>query len=376
MLEYMDNVELDVVAVKDLRMIHCYNLAGENGPVPGVMVYYGKDKVINLCQLDKCYDQLLSKVIERYEKEKDSHPIIIDDRTRNILEDICKKNDSYYTNLIEGYEEQALAICSHKGHIKNMLIPLLQFIINDLYSLEGKILEWNPISKEWYGRGELVALLNGDKKIFPYVVKQACEGDYDIVVSNLLKQFSETRLHIVYGKRGIEITVESLSNNINGKMGYILDADNSSLIYQVEIYQADKLVCHQDKEIVSQDVTKEETDIYRLLDKIFTKPKEVALPWGQKIWLQTETDTENDKTVLNVNIAYIMKSSDLTEVMIRSYSNLTESDKVSVEINRLWLDAYESNGYEMTQLHFLDIGYESCGYYKEHLADRYYGRTR
>ena len=367
MLRIMDNRELAIEKINSLRSIHFYHIYKEDQSIPAVMIYYDKNKILNLCLFDEHYEKLLQKIWEVYEQEKDNNFIIIDEPSKWILENALLGKTDTYEKVVQNCEKIDTAIYNHRGYMSKIVVPVVKYVIEQLYGLTEQDILWNPISRDWFGTGEISATIGDAKQVFPYKILCIREGVYDVEIGNVLAASNKLSVSIVYTKSGVEISLHSDKYKVDGSIKYILDHD---LVCIADIRLDGKLVftCSDKQECVNADIS-----AIPRAEIVFENKEcnEYLLPWGQKMIFAYTDGGQNDVSTTD-GITAFWNDLDRDEYLYAvSYHDTVSKDKLNYTIYNYALDMYKS-GLNERQLHFCEMGYNARGSYKSLIAGDYY----
>ena len=367
MLRIMDNRELSIEKINSLRSVHFYHIYKDDQSIPAVMIYYDKDKVLNLCLLDEFYEKLLQKIWEVYEQEKDKNLIIIDEPSKWILENALLGDTKDYSEMIQNCTKIDEAVYNHRGYMNEIVLPVVKYLIEQLYGLTKQNILWNPVFRDWFGNGELSATIGDSRQVFPYKILCIREGIYEVEIGNVLTKSNKLTVSIAYKKSGVEIVLKSDKYKIDGSIKYILDHE---LVCIADISIDDKQVytCAQ-----KQECTPAKTDLTKQMANVFgDKPySEYILPWGQTFVFTYEDGSYGDVVTTDGISAFVVKS-DLSEyAYVMSYHDTVSKDKLNYTIYNYGIDIYK-RGDNSRQLHFCEMGYSARGCYKSAIAGDYY----
>lgn len=371
MLRYMNNRELAIAGIKSLRMVHFYQINKDNESIPAVMAYYDKDKLINLCVLDEDYERLLDKILDVYDEEKDSNGLLVaDPYSKFILDRAYNQDIGKYQNITEGASEVSSPLYEHKGYMGDTVVPVIKYIIDELYGMTGQKLVWNPLAKDWFGTGELSAI-NGERRIhFPYKITCVREGLYQIYVGNVLTTGNRMSLVIKYGEKGIEIELKSSQYKIEGSINYLVVEDQLRCIADVKI---DGKQAYISNDSCQKENCKISEKMMNRLDRIMPSKVAWTLPWGAVLLFDKNVKEENGFKEAECIVAVVSNADKNEHLYCLSYKELWSDKYVTYTIGDYALDMIIDNREDgHTQIHFCDMGYEARGFYKSKLANRFF----
>ncbi len=337
----MDNGEMAISQIKSLRMVHFYHIVKDNDYIDAVLAYYDKDKVINLCVLDKHYERLIDKIWNVYEQEKDSNQIILDDYSRKVLEGTLTYDICQYENLTKGYEKLDTPVFPQNGYMSNYVVPIMRFILNQLYVMTGQEITWNPVGRDWFGTGEISAHCGGKKTLFPYKITMMREGSYSVDIGNVLTMGNKLNLGIAFNEEGIELVIHSDKYPIYGSIKYL--------------FAEDAMICIADIMIEGKRVFSDTSKVEKEQESRW------KLPWGQIV---TKTDSL---------VEYSFSNDEIDCSYVISFDEIKPDDRITYTIYNYVMSVFKSKRTDSrTQIHFCEMGYRTRGYYKANLEGRYY----
>ncbi len=360
MLRVMDNTELAIGRIRSLRMVHFYHIIKEDEFVEAVLAYYDRDKVINLCILDKHYDKLLDKLISVYESEKDSNWIIVDDYSKKILEAALDYDQTRYDEILDNFVQTDITPYAHAGYMKDFILPFVKYVIEQLYQMNGQKLLWNPVFRDWFGSGEISAMCEENKLLFPYKIKAVSAGLYSIDIGNVLMTGNKLNISISYKEDGLKLMLNSQDYPIEGYIKYIIINSEMFCIADISI---------GGKQIFTDSSKLEETDkIFDLTNtmesirsRVWPELRAWKLPWGLEIYKKEDVT------------GYCFSNDACDYIYAVSYTDIDANDSTDYTIYNYAMCIYKNKiSGENTQIDFCNLRYGARGYYKANLEGKYY----
>ena len=246
----MDEVEISISAIKNLKMVHFYHISKNDSVLSAAMIQYDSDKMLNLSVLDKHYDEFVSMIFMVYEKEADERSIVADDYTRSILQTMKATDTGYYSRYMSKLELLSKPLYYHQSYMPYIAVPIIKYVIEQLYSIAGKKIFWNPLNSNWFGKGTLAASFeNGEKHVFPYVLSNDEIGSYTVDIGNFFENRFFLNMKIRFDKDGIAITAQSDGAGIMCNMNYIIDTEGCELNSHCDIELKGKPVYNENAPI-------------------------------------------------------------------------------------------------------------------------------
>lgn len=375
MYKYMDEVEINISGIKDIKMIHFYHLMKDSRILSAAMVQFDTDKMINLCSLDKHYDEFVSMIFMVYERENGKRSIIMDGYTKSVLDGMMGADTAYYGRFANTTQLLERPMFYHQSYMPYIMVPVIKYVVGEMYSVAGKKIYWNPIEPVWFGKGTLSASYDsGEKQIFPYVL--ACEeaGKYSVFVGNFFEDRFSLDMTVEYAKEGIKIKAVSKGAGAFANMEFRIDTENRDVVTHCDITLKDKQVYN------NNDVLKAEGKWSRAekIDEVCGYREDSAgffkLPWGQYMVLETTTAEEENATVNSFRIGYNAFSEERNNALIYSFDEVSNvGDDAKYVVNNSGLDIFEEKVFgKDIQVYCLPCGFRTRGFYKDKMADRYF----
>lgn len=379
MYRVMDETEIIIRQMTDLRMVHFYNLAGDNNSADGVLsvaVYYGVNGQLNLSVLDKHFDLLVEQIFCHYAKTENKASIIADANTRTILEQGVLKRDgeawSKYLSMEGNMEPKYQAITYFKG----FLIPVVDYYLKQLYKMNG--MEYRPYAYHlgWRNSCSIEGFVDGIVTKFLIHVEMLDECNYTVVVSNFIKTGATIEFHITYGLDVITVHFSSSYWSLDGDSRYYFE--NGKLMDASFVTMNGRPVYYETVECerVSDAGAKLQT-IEKLVGAIDESMDCYLLPWGEAFVNKVSGTTTRDYLYLliDTNMGILHEPFDCNGMsMMRGWSwrqIVNEEANIVVKTLAMAYDRLLTKDLEV-QTHFLPAGTNSYGEYKEKLEDRYF----
>lgn len=374
MYKYMDDVEVDICAIKNLKLIHFYHVLKEDKCIPAVMVHYNLDKMMNLCVLDKHYDELVAQLFMVYESAANKDEIIMDHYSRSIIDKAISTETGYYKKYMKRLAELEKPLYYHQSYMPYIVIPVVKYVIEQLYLITGKKIEWNPIESSWFGKGTLIATAVNGKETFPYVLTEEEIGKYSVRVGNFFTLKDSLDMSIKYDHSGICIKANSTGAGVDANIEYIIDTDQDLITERSNIVLKDKTVYSDNKEIARGNKWEKPERIEALLDFNYEIAGYYQLPWGQYLLYENDRETDETTDTKNVKIGYVTVTEERNNGFVISYNSISNpKQKSEFMIFNFATDIFEEKIFgEDIQVYFDPLGFRSRGYYKANMADRYF----
>ena len=375
MYKYMDEVEISISAIKNLKMVHFYHISKNDSVLSAAMIQYDSDKMLNLSVLDKHYDEFVSMIFMVYEKEADERSIVADDYTRSILQTMKATDTGYYSRYMSKLELLSKPLYYHQSYMPYIAVPIIKYVIEQLYSIAGKKIFWNPLNSNWFGKGTLAASFeNGEKHVFPYVLSNDEIGSYTVDIGNFFENRFFLNMKIRFDKDGIAITAQSDGAGIMCNMNYIIDTEGCELNSHCDIELKGKPVYNENAPIKQVQSIGKESKIAELTEYDENSTSYYELPWGQYIALETKRENDTEAVIKHVRIGYSAFADERNNTFLLSFDEVSAGEEGKPYIvNNYALDIYEEKIFgQDIQVYCEPCRFRSRGFYKDKMADRYF----
>lgn len=379
MYRVMDETEILIRRMQDLRMVHFYNLAGKNASADGVLsvaVYYGENGQLNLSALDKHFDLLVEQIFCQYAEAENKKAIIADDDTRAILEHgVIEKKDGGWLKYLsmESVDEPKYQAISY---FKGILIPIADYYLKQLYRMNG--IEYKSFAYHFGWRGNCAIEAFVDKAVSKILihVEMTDARNFTIIVSNFIKTGASIEFHITYGLDDITIHFSSAYWSMDGDSRYFFEdgklMDASFVIMNGSPVYYDNVACEK----VSGAASKFQR-LEKLVGKIDDSTDCFLLPWGEVFACKTSGTSVRDYLymLLDTNMGMLHEPFDCNGMcLMRGWSwrqIVNEEANIVVKTLAMSYDRLLTKDLEV-QTYFLPAGANSYGEYKEKLQGRYF----
>lgn len=287
MYRFMDKEEIEINQIDNLKMIHMYDLSGAEN-VPALAVYYGDNKQINLCVMDKNYNLLVERILFIYSKCRDRNSIIMDEHTRKLIELACSSAEQGMesgaasgSRLGRKYMSMAAEQVTRfhtAGYIRIVMMPLVKYYLRELYSLWDMDIEFEDSISGWHGSGILRGRSSGQALIFPVRISFSETGRYQINVGNFLEESNIIVFDIKYSQESLVVYFDSEDYKLTGESRFEFNAYDAVCSTMVRANNT-PVYCNEER------LKKVEPDIMlsrfkvTMLDMDVRRANIYALPW-------------------------------------------------------------------------------------------------
>lgn len=374
MFRVMDEMEIEISMIDNLKMVHIYELTGAEATVgtsgcTAIAVYYGDEGKMNISDFDAHFTLLVNRVVELYGRADNKELIMMDDNTRSLLEAGVATRHEKEIEFFYSIQPVEYPQIPNESILNKRFLPLAEYLVVGL----NKVLDINltVIKRRLGWRGVAAIWLNdGTKeKMMSVRVEQRDAKKYLISVSEFFEGHIALFIEVTTDFDGMYISFESTDKAFVGTGSYKFGAE-----YMLETYDA----YYQDKQIFfdeEQTGTRKITPEYELSDHearliMNDRPVHViySLPWNARYILLDDFHADNSIETYSFTGVYMYE--DFTEHFgwtdIFNQSTNTRLRIESLHLCRLRL----SDGRLQTK--FMPVASNSTGEYKLKLADRYF----
>lgn len=221
MFRLMEEQELEIRNINDIGMIHFYGLM-DAGPAmnsndrlrydsccPGIAVFYNKNRLINLCILDKYYKDLLEKVFEYYRSLNDKSGILMDENTRNILE--AGTREERISSVERYLKPEALEepVIYMDSVLSSRFFPVVEYFLEAYYKLLLVQFVITGRKKGWRGSNVIHATQAGEPVVIFFKVVKENDSFFAVKLSNFINVGNELLMNIHFEEGKMTVSAKS-----------------------------------------------------------------------------------------------------------------------------------------------------------------------
>ena len=351
-----------IAAIRQLHMVQAYQLLGEDGPVMGLLAYY-QDKVINLCSADLHFAMLLDKIAKTYDREVESGVIFADDETREFLKKANEFSAEEFERKLSEFEEIRTPLFLPKAFAHCMLLPIVKYVMTMLYESMNDNIVFEDAAPPWFGKGMIEAVTGGKARRYPYRTRIIREGDYEVVVSNVLMTGNSLKMEILLGRDGITVSVRDVLCQNEGSL--LLRFEKDGVFLKRNLKNEEKVLLGDEVECeLMQEGGPTELAV-RLTTGEGTKWKTYLLPWGDQV---------HEAKRYGKRYRILDARQDGTHVISGFCFQELAKDEASERFGKYAFRLYERE--DVTELHLLELEYPGSGRYQDGFAGKYYTKKK
>jgi len=374
MFRVMDEMEIEINKIDNLKMVHIYELtgaeaaSGANG-CTAIAVYYGDEGKMNISDFDSHFILLVNRVVELYGRSENKELIMMDDNTRGLMEaGVAARHEK---DLEFFYEIQPVECpqIPNESILSKRFLPLAEYLIVGLNKVLGINLE---VVKRRYGwRGAAAIWVNDGIKEKQMSIRAIAKDSrkYQISVSEFLEGHIALNIEVIIGFDGMEISFDSSDEDFRGKGVYKFGAE--TMLETYDVYYKERQVFFDDEQTGTREVASvgelSEDDV-NLIHNDKRVRAVYKLPWNTTYILLDDFKTDNGVESYSFTGVYLNEN--YTEQFgwtdIFNQSTNTRLRIESMQLGRLRLQDGKF------QTRFSPVASNSTGEYKLKLADRYF----
>ena len=354
-----NEVSVQISSMKKLKMVNCYSLFGEEGPIYGILAYY-QDRLINMCNVDEHFGELFDRIALLYDRESKETEIIVDEETKRILTQANAFGEEKYESLLAGFEESMMPLVLPKAFFYVYILPIVRYIMKILYEGEGDELTFEDRQNTWFGKGTMEVMFHGSRQRFPYQILSGFGESYDVTVHHFYVNGNDLKFEFTYGYDGITVTYYDRHFCYEGNLVFHMQRDKAGFTHILR--EKEKVKLNVEKECEKSQAVKPSERICRMIPEGDAAWEAYELPWGSFAFRKTCGGEEY----------HVLSSSEdgMTVSHIACYCELAAKEMGSLPFGRFHMRLYERN--DITELHLLDMEYPRSGRYQEHYTGRFY----
>ncbi len=385
MYRHMDETEIEIGRLSDLRMVHFYNLISKHDEVGAIAVYDDEDRQLNLCALDKHYDKLLEKVVTSYRTQDDRDLIVMDEETRTLLSAMLQEtpaaDSSHFWGDVPDAKIQKTPQIDPGSYLDHMVIPILRYYIRELHHLFELPLEWKYLTSSWHGRGMLEGVANETAIHMPYRIARRKNGEYEILIGNYLGKTHRLSIRIVFERLALRAYFSCPAFGLNGYSTYAISTRERVVKEKTSISVGGKVFYENADTLQAMKPDAREALFRKIgqeqLTGFFQTPPEttevVEFPWGHH-WVFSVADRFDDALQKqDVEVGYLVMEDRYNIIRKQSFSHIVgRKNKVELDARCACGDIFvRKDKASQLQIAFEDTGYGSFGSYKERYSGQY-----
>lgn len=344
-----------IAGINDLKMVRFYRLYGEEGPMHGLMAYY-QDQLINLCNADKHFMALVERIVNVYDRERQTREILIDPTTRQILQTAGEVRMEALEEGLAAYEECTIPLIAPRAFSAVYLLPIVKYVLQGLYG--GKLV-FDELDRQWFGKGYMDAM-NGEKRLhFPYQIEASAGEVYDIVVRNVSAYGNLLKIEITYGYDRITAAYYDTYYKYEGSLQYTM-IKNKALITHELCRNGERIFLTETEGELQKDAVPEER-IRKLTAENEKCWSAYRLPWGDIVYAASVAGLEHR--------VMVQKENAITISYGLGFRYLT-GDELPLVFGEYAFRLYERA--DLTELHMIEMEQPGSGRYQERYEGKVY----
>lgn len=298
MFRVMDEMEIEINKIDNLKMVHIYELtgaeagSGTNG-CTAIAVYYGDDGKMNISDLDPHFSMLVSRVIELYSRLENKGLVMMDDSTRALLEAgvlVRHEKDLEFFYNISAVDYPQIP---NESKLNARFLSLAEYLIVGLNKVLG--IELTVVKRRCGWRGSASIWVNDGTKEKMMVVNTTVKDSmkYAVSVSEFIEGHTALMIEITIKFDGMDVSFISSDKAFEGKGSYKFGPDSMTEIF--EAYYKDSQIFFDDNQTGVREVpstgalTEEESNIILCNKNVRAIHK---LPWNMSYVLLDEFNTD------------------------------------------------------------------------------------
>lgn len=326
MFREMSETELVINSIENVKMISIYELTGiGDEPDKGcaaISILYGKDKYINLCELDDGFEILADKVFEIYGDIGDKSEVLVDDRTRAILEGGWQDRNEEFLEKYYQMESSQFPKVAFESATGRRIMPLVKYIVEAVYKILGIKYEITLTKNGWRGAGVIYGIHNGDRVVSGVKVIQNSNREYLVYVNNFIETANVLELTVVMGNDCIIVRYACDYRDIHGTGIYSLEQNGYTESH--ETYRDGQLIFKDSRDVCAAEAKPDE-EVKKLVPWQYDGKSVVELPWGMKYIIERDCSKKNSCVIDEYRNCFLYPEAHYSEN--RCWTRVTNDDK-------------------------------------------------
>ena len=377
MYRYMDQEEIDIRQMDNLKMLHLYQLGGSDA----IAAYYGDNQQINLCAMDKNYNLLMERVLTLYSQCEDKNSIIVDGEAKALLEAAVARGDNhttFFNRVGKRYKDMEALDAPRfaaEGVMRESMIPMLQYYLKQIYHLYSIEVDFDRNTRGWH-RSCVLRLRKGTDTLLLPVKMDFLEANICTAqVGNFLQDMYTIEFQVSYTDNRQLIVFESKDMGLIGENR--IDIKDGKLKSVTTISVNGKTIYYMDEELPHVDIGTEGAEFKNLpkhADIDVANSTIYQLPWGGYIVVRLVKNQDAHTKRDDIDTIFIEGND--TKVAIRHYSyGLVENLKDGLKLRTdgaFMRKLYYGDKHGDIETLFMPVGYYSGWDYKEFLENKYF----
>lgn len=377
MYRYMDQEEIDIRQMDNLKMLHLYQLGGSDA----IAAYYGDNQQINLCAMDKHYNLLMERVLTLYSQCEEKNSIIVDGDAKALLEVAVARGDNYTTffNRVGKRYKDMEALDAPRfaaeGVMRESMIPMLQYYLKQIYHLYSIDIDFERSTRGWHRSCVLKLKKGTDTLLLPVKMDFLEANTCTAQIGNFLQDMYTIEFQVTYADNRQLIVFESKDMGLVGE--HRIDINDNKVKSVTTISVNGKTIYYMDEELPHIDIGAEGAEFKNLpkhADIDVANSTVYQLPWGGYIVIRLVKNADAHTKRTDIDTIFIEGND--TKVAIRHYSyGLVENLKDGLKLRTdgaFMRELYYGDKHGEIETLFMPVGYYSGWDYKEYLENKYF----
>lgn len=306
MFRKLNETELAIRDIRDVRMIHIYGLRYD---VPAIAVFYGRGQQFNLSCEDEYFNLLSERIFQLYDEAENKDSIITDDTTRSILEaGSMPKADDGSLEAFAPFSAESDGIPMDSALSKRFL-PIAVFLLKELYSSVGRTLTITGTKTGWRGAGAVYGLVTEERKSFTFRVTRLRSDLYNLSIGNFLRERNTLNVRISFGPDSILMSYSADYEQFNGTSRYVFNREGMTETHSVfcsgeQVYKDTKSTDNHISSEASPEASKQAlSDLLGGCEALFPKTLEPTaayqLPFGMTYVLCSDRSASGEAVTVS-----------------------------------------------------------------------------
>ncbi len=373
MYRFMEQEEIEIRQISDIKMLHFYQLGGSDA----IAVYYGDNKQKNLCAMDKYYNLLMERVLTLYADCKDKDSIIVEDSAKKLIDEAIGRETNYtsfFNRIGKAYKDKEymnMPKFAADGAMRITLLPMIKYYLKQLYGLWKMDVDFEKNSNGWNRNCVLKLKKGGETFILPVRMGFQNANACDIYIGNFIHELYTLELHISYYDNRQLVIFECKEMGLVGEHKIDILEDK---VKSITTISTEGNVSYYKQEELSEIDSENVINKFSKFVDIGEDSKIYKLPWGG--YVVCGRIEAGDESVNRTNVDNVFIEENDTRLCVRYFSyGLVENKSDGLKLRTdgaIMRKIYFGDKHREYETLFLPVGYYSGWDYKEFLENKYY----
>ena len=234
----MSQEEMYIEGIKDIRMIHIYDLTGSARPdgkygVTAALINYGDNEKLNYTENDHCFSAFVNKIFQTYNTCGDKSSVIMDDTTREIMEaGRVPRHESILSKYYDS-EKWDAPLLVNAASLSKRFAPLVEYLMAGLYKTMGTEVDIIDRKCGWRGAGRLLLRAGSETRTVYFKVFEINDSTFSIKLNGCMTAHGDMLINVTLYDDVISVSYKSESAEIEGSSSFKFGKDSLREMHEI-----------------------------------------------------------------------------------------------------------------------------------------------